>query len=55
MLADTAGFEAIVEREEIPVIIEHLVKEGFRVYGVKASGRSLEDKFLEMTGSGQIE
>ncbi|MDF2936134.1 MAG: bacitracin transporter ATP-binding protein [Paenibacillaceae bacterium] len=55
VLADIAGFEAILEREEIPVIIEHLVKEGFRVYGVKASGRSLEDKFLEMTGSGQIE
>ncbi|RAU99797.1 ABC transporter ATP-binding protein [Paenibacillus sp. YN15] len=55
VLADTAGFEAILEREEIPVIIEHLVKEGFRIYGVKASGRSLEDKFLEMTGSGQIE
>jgi ABC-2 type transport system ATP-binding protein len=55
VLADTSGFEAILEREEIPVIIEHLVKEGFRVYGVKASGRSLEDKFLEMTGSGQIE
>lgn len=55
VLADIGGFEALLEREDIPSIIEHLVKEGFRVYGVKASGRTLEDKFLEMTGSGKIE
>lgn len=54
ILPAAAGFEAVVEREQIPLIIECLVKEGHRVYGVKASGKSLEDKFLEMTGSGQI-
>ncbi|MNV75913.1 hypothetical protein D3C71_1692390 [compost metagenome] len=47
-------FEAIVEREQIPLIIEALVKQGFKVYGVKATVKTLEDKFLEMTGSGQI-
>lgn len=49
------GFEAFLEREAIPGIIEQLVKDGHRIYGVKASGKTLEDKFLEMTGSGKIE
>ncbi|MDF2922882.1 MAG: bacitracin transporter ATP-binding protein [Paenibacillaceae bacterium] len=50
-----AGFTVAIDREQIPEIIEHLVKEGLKVYGVRASVKTLEDKFLEMTGSGQIE
>lgn len=42
------------KREQIPLIVESLVKEGLRIYGVKVSAKTLEDKFLEMTGSGQI-
>jgi ABC-2 type transport system ATP-binding protein len=48
------GVSVHVEREQIPAVIEGLVKEGLRVYGAKADAKSLEDTFLEMTGSGQI-
>lgn len=54
LLSAEGYFEAAVEREQIPLIIEALVKQGFKVYGVKATVKTLEDKFLEMTGSGQI-
>jgi ABC-2 type transport system ATP-binding protein len=55
MLPSGAGFEAVLEREQIPLVIEGLVKDGHRIYGVKVTAKSLEDKFLEMTGSGQID
>lgn len=48
------GFQAVAEREQIPLLIETLVKEGHKVYGVRAAAKSLEDKFLEMTGDGKI-
>lgn len=36
-------------REEVPKVNETLVKEGFKIFGITATNRSLEDKFLEIT------
>jgi len=46
--------EFAVDREQIPDIVEKLVQANIRLYGIRAQHRSLEDKFLEMTGSEQI-
>lgn len=49
-----AGVECQLEKEEIAKINRHLVQAGIDVYGIKKVNPSLEDKFLEMTGSEQI-
>jgi ABC-2 type transport system ATP-binding protein len=41
-------------REQIPGVTAELVQAGVRVYGIRAVSMTLEDKFLEMTGGGQI-
>lgn len=46
--------EIAVDREDIPGLIEMLVKEKYRIYGVREVQQSLEDKFLEATGGNQI-
>ena len=46
--------EIAVDREDIPGLIEMLVKEKYRIYGVREVQQSLEDKFLEATGCNQI-
>jgi ABC-2 type transport system ATP-binding protein len=46
--------EVTTERERIPDILNGLMQDGIRIYGVKMVGRSLEDRFLEITGGGQI-
>ncbi|MEC0092646.1 ABC transporter ATP-binding protein [Paenibacillus macquariensis] len=43
-----------VSREEVADINARLVQAGIRVYGIREVTRSLEDQFLEMTGSEQI-
>lgn len=48
------GIIAEIEREQIPKINQLLVDSDVLVYGIKAITKSLEDKFLEMTGGGQI-
>lgn len=48
------GVECQLEKEEIAKINRHLVQAGIDVYGIKRVNPSLEDKFLEMTGSEQI-
>ncbi|MBC8078978.1 MAG: ABC transporter ATP-binding protein [Gorillibacterium sp.] len=48
------GVEVSAEREEVADLIAALVREGVRVYGIKPITKSLEDKFLEMTGSERI-
>jgi ABC-2 type transport system ATP-binding protein len=46
--------ELTTERERIPDILNGLMQDDIRIYGVKMVGRSLEDRFLEITGGGQI-
>jgi len=41
--------------ENIPNIIENLVKQDVKIYGVRKIQQSLEKKFLEMTGGNEIE
>lgn len=43
-----------VSREEIADINARLVQAGLKVYGIREVTRTLEDQFLEMTGSEQI-
>jgi len=43
-----------VSREEVADINARLVQAGIKVYGIREVTRSLEDQFLEMTGSEQI-
>ncbi len=43
-----------VSREEVADINARLVQAGLKVYGIREITRSLEDQFLEMTGSEQI-
>lgn len=49
------GAEIVTERDSIPGIIAELVRMDIDIYGVNAIRRSLEDRFLEMTGGGQID
>lgn len=48
------GIEVVAARELVPELIACLVRNQVSVYGVHAERRSLEDRFLEMTGAGQI-
>ncbi len=48
------GIEIILENEEIPKAVAALVQEQIKVYGVQTVNKSLEDKFLELTGGNQI-
>ncbi|MGZ4032391.1 MAG: ABC transporter ATP-binding protein [Tumebacillaceae bacterium] len=41
-------------QEQIPDVNAALVQAGVRVYGIRAVSMTLEDKFLQMTGGGQI-
>jgi len=48
------GLEVLTEREIIPVIVAELIRMDIQIYGVQMQRQSLEDRFLEMTGGGQI-
>lgn len=48
------GFEVIIERDQIPEINAQLVRSDIKVYSIKTKSKTLEDRFLEMTGSEQI-
>lgn len=43
-----------VEHEQIPLINKELVSREISVYGINLISKSLEDKFLEVTGGNQI-
>ncbi|WP_077614394.1 ABC transporter ATP-binding protein [Caenibacillus caldisaponilyticus] len=43
-----------LEREAIPGIVEILVNAGIKLYGITTQKKSLEEKFLEVTGGQQI-
>jgi ABC-2 type transport system ATP-binding protein len=46
--------EVLTEQESIPDILVGLMQNQIRIYGVKKVSKSLEDRFLEITGGGQI-
>lgn len=48
------GLELVLERAQIAEINERLVQGGVKVFGIKKITQSLEEKFLQMTGSDQI-
>lgn len=48
------GLEIIIERERIPEITAQLVQAGIKIYGIKETSKSLEDRFLEVTGGNEI-
>jgi ABC-2 type transport system ATP-binding protein len=53
-VAKQAYIELTLEREQIAEAVVLLVQNGIKVYSIKPITQSLEDKFLEMTGSDQI-
>jgi ABC-2 type transport system ATP-binding protein len=48
------GLELMLDQEQIADVNARLVQGGVRVYSMKKHFQTLEDKFLEMTGSDQI-
>lgn len=48
------GVELVTERDCLPDILAELMRMNVRIYGVQALRQSLEDRFLQMTGGGQI-
>ncbi|MBZ9686106.1 ABC transporter ATP-binding protein [Clostridium estertheticum] len=46
--------EIIENVENIPQLVENLVGQGIKIYGVRKEQQSLEKKFLEMTGGNEI-
>ncbi|MGF6953525.1 ABC-2 type transport system ATP-binding protein [Neobacillus sp. B4I6] len=53
-LAQKGIIEVTTEREHIPDILAGLMQNHIRIYGVQMVSQSLEDRFLEITGGGQI-
>jgi ABC-2 type transport system ATP-binding protein len=49
-----AGIECWLEREEVAKIVDLLVHEGVKIFGVQRMTPTLEDKFLKMTESDRI-
>ncbi len=47
-------FRMHLEREQIPVVVEKLVENGIKVYGITEEEKSLEDAFFEKTGGNVI-
>ena len=48
-------FRINIEKQEIPEIVEKLVKNNVKIYGVKEEEKSLEEAFFEKTGGNVIE
>lgn len=46
--------EIIENIENIPKLVEMLVGQGIKIYGIRKVQQSLEEKFLEMTGGNEI-
>ncbi|HYH04197.1 MAG TPA: ABC transporter ATP-binding protein [Bacillota bacterium] len=49
VLNTEAGLEVTTERERIPEIVNCLVRDGIKIYGIQAKTKSLEDIFMEVT------
>jgi ABC-2 type transport system ATP-binding protein len=54
-LAQEGIVEVTTEREYIPDILRELMQNHIRIYGVQMVSRSLEERFLEITGGEQID
>jgi ABC-2 type transport system ATP-binding protein len=52
--SNSKGLEISTNREQIPVIISRLVQANIRIYGITIQHQTLEERFLQMTGSEQI-
>ncbi len=50
----TDTIEVTLLQEQIPIAIEKLVQSEVKIYGVTKTKRTLEDRFLEVTGGEQI-
>ena len=48
------GFIINAEKEQIPALIQKLIKNDIELFAVNPHRKTLEDQFLEMTGGGQI-
>lgn len=46
--------ELQLDKEQIPIVAEALIKDGIKLYGIASVVKSLEDKFLEVTGGRDI-
>ncbi|MCY8236826.1 ABC transporter ATP-binding protein [Bacillus inaquosorum] len=55
LVSKTNGVEVKLSKDEVPAAIELLVMQQIRIYEVKAVTKSLEDRFLEMTGEAKEE
>jgi ABC-2 type transport system ATP-binding protein len=52
--ATDGGIECWLEKEDVATVVDQLVHDGVKIYGVQRITPSLEDKFLKMTESDQI-
>ncbi|MNR32321.1 hypothetical protein D3C85_1498960 [compost metagenome] len=52
-LLEEGLIEVITERKNVPNMLEALMQQQIRVYGVQQIRLSLEDRFLEITGTGR--
>ncbi|WP_276729628.1 ABC transporter ATP-binding protein [Bacillus sp. (in: firmicutes)] len=55
VVGKTNGIEVKLAKDEVPAAIELLVMQQIRIYEVKVMTKSLEDRFLEMTGEAKEE
>ncbi|QYX45356.1 ABC transporter ATP-binding protein [Bacillus inaquosorum] len=55
LVSKANGVEVKLSKDEVPAAIELLVMQQIRIYEVKAVTKSLEDRFLEMTGEAKEE
>lgn len=44
------GITLTLNKEEVPQIVNRMVQAGIQIYGIKEVGKTLEDRFLEVTG-----
>ena len=52
---DENKFRINIEKQEIPEIVEKLVKNNVKIYEVKQEEKTLEEAFFEKTGGNVIE
>ncbi|MFC7392360.1 ABC transporter ATP-binding protein [Scopulibacillus cellulosilyticus] len=48
------GIELQLEKDQIPSVAEALIKNKVKLYGIGSTSKTLEDKFLEVTGGKEI-
>ncbi|MET1248612.1 MULTISPECIES: ABC transporter ATP-binding protein [Sporolactobacillus] len=55
ILPDETTIELPIEHEKIPVVVDTLVLSKIKIYSVATAAKSLEDRFLEVTGGKSVE